>query len=142
LRRRAAEPGDAAALFGIFASTRPAEVAALPEALMRMQFEAQDQQYRAAYPDAAFDLVLEGETIVGRLYVDSAPERLHVIDIAILPEHRGRGIGTALLEELFAAGKPVSLHVERSNRARTLYERLGFREVEDRGLYLLLERAS
>jgi ribosomal protein S18 acetylase RimI-like enzyme len=140
LRRRAAEPGDAAALFAIFASTRPAEVAALPEELMRMQFDAQERHYRAAHPDATFGVVLEGDTVVGRLYIDDGPGAVHVIDVALLPEHRGRGIGTALLEELIKGDKPVTLHVERFNRARSLYERLGFREVEGRGVYVLLER--
>ncbi|HEX6939117.1 MAG TPA: GNAT family N-acetyltransferase, partial [Longimicrobiales bacterium] len=65
-------------------------------------------------------------------------------DIALLPEHRGRGIGTALLEALIAeadaAGKPVSIHVEQYNPARRLYARLGFREVEDLGVYVFMER--
>jgi hypothetical protein len=33
-----------------------------------------------------------------------------------------------------------NIHVERFNRARRFYERLGFREIADRGVYLLLER--
>ena len=38
-----------------------------------------------------------------------------------------------------AAGKPVRMHVERFNPARRLYGRLGFREIADKGVYLLLE---
>jgi ribosomal protein S18 acetylase RimI-like enzyme len=147
LRRRAVEPADADVLFAIFAATREEELALVPwsaeekKAFLRMQFDAQERHYRAAYPSASFELVFEGNTVVGRLYVDRGPEAVHVIDIAVLPEHRGRGIGTALLEEVVAAGRPVRLHVDRFSRARRLYERLGFREVEDRGVYVLLERA-
>ena len=39
-----------------------------------------------------------------------------------------------------AAGKPVSIHVERFNPELRLYARLGFRQVEDKGVYLLMSR--
>ena len=44
-----------------------------------------------------------------------------------------------LQAEASAAGKPLRIHVERFNPALRLYERLGFRLVEDRGIYLFLE---
>ena len=44
-----------------------------------------------------------------------------------------------LQSEAAAAGKPLRIHVERFNPALRLYERLGFRLVEDHGLYLFLE---
>jgi predicted GNAT family acetyltransferase len=60
-----------------------------------------------------------------------------------LPEHCTRGIGTTLLHglqsEAAAAGKPLRLHVERFNPALRLYERLGFRQIDDRGVYLFME---
>ena len=66
-----------------------------------------------------------------------------MIDIALLPEHRGRGVGTqlvrALLAEANAGGRRVTLNVERSNRARGLYERLGFQIVRDGEVYVDLE---
>lgn len=64
------------------------------------------------------------------------------MDIALLPPHRGRGVGSALLAALTAeaeaAGKPLTIHVERFNPALRLYQRLGFAAVEDKGVYLLL----
>jgi ribosomal protein S18 acetylase RimI-like enzyme len=52
-------------------------------------------------------------------------------------------VGTALvqevLEEARRAAKAVRIHVERGNPALRLYERLGFRLLEDRGVYLFLE---
>ena len=66
------------------------------------------------------------------------------MDIALLAEHRGDGIGTRLLEDLLAEGdagtKSVTIHVERMNPALRLYERLGFSVAEDKGVYLFLER--
>jgi len=109
-----------------------------------MQFDAQSRHYREHYRDAAFQVILRDGRPAGRLYVDRGPASIRIIDIALLAEHRRAGIGTALLAELLAEGdregKPVSLHVEHLNPAMRLYERLGFRRIEDTGVYYLLER--
>lgn len=78
----------------------------------------------------------------GRLYVHRSHGLLHIIDIALLPKMRGRGIGTRILNDLLteagAAGSSVRIYVENFNPARRLYERLGFRAIEERGLHLLM----
>jgi GNAT superfamily N-acetyltransferase len=70
-------------------------------------------------------------------------ESSDIADIALLPEYCNRGIGSALLRQLQAearaARKPLRIHVERFNPALRLYERLGFRQIEDKGVYLFLE---
>ena len=72
--------------------------------------------------------------------VNRTPDQILLVDIALLPEHRNAGIGTALvktvLSEAASAGKPVVLHVEKFNRARFLYERLGFSIFEWSDVYL------
>jgi len=108
-----------------------------------MQFEAQDAYYREHYHPATFDVIeVDGEP-TGRLYVARWEEEIRIIDVALLPEHRGRGIGTTLirglLDEAAATGKRLSTHVESHNPARRLYERLGFEEVAEHGLYRLME---
>ncbi len=112
----------------------------------RMQFGAQTADYRANYPDASFQIIERDGMAAGRLLVLRSEEAIHVIDIALLPEHRGAGIGTKLLKELQdeakAAGKPLTIHVERFNPALRLYERLGFKQVEEKGVYLLMEWRS
>jgi ribosomal protein S18 acetylase RimI-like enzyme len=111
-----------------------------------MQFRAQDTHYRAHYPRAQFLILLEGDTAVGRLYLDDHPAELRVMDIALLTEHRARGLGRAMMHAILKrarhAGQIVTLHVEHQNPARAWYERLGFREVEDRGVYLFMEWRS
>lgn len=108
----------------------------------RLQFNAQTTDYQRNYPDASFQIIERDGVAAGRLLVMREDEKIHVIDIALLPEHRGAGIGTKFLRELQdeakAAGKPLSIHVERFNPARRLYERLGFQQVEEKGVYLLL----
>jgi ribosomal protein S18 acetylase RimI-like enzyme len=146
---RSAEPGDREFLCRVYASTRLAELAVTgwPDdvklAFLRSQFEAQDRHYRAAHPSARFDVILADGEPAGRLYVVRSPERIHIIDIALLPGHRNRGLGSAILQTLLAEADAhrwrVSIHVEQENRARGFYERLGFQSLEQRGLYLLME---
>jgi ribosomal protein S18 acetylase RimI-like enzyme len=132
---RPAAEADSQLLRRVYAETRD-ELALLDWttdqklAFLEMQFCAQDRHYRGQFPNAAFAVIeLDGEP-AGRLYVDRTADRIHLLDIALLPEHRGRGVGTALLrqlqEEAAAAGIPVVLHVETSNPAASLYNDLGF----------------
>ena len=114
------------------------------DAFLGAQFEAQDAWYREAYAGASFEVILvEGEP-AGRLYLHRGRSEIRIVDIALLPEHRGGGVGTLLLRDLLAeadeAGKSVTIHVERLNPALRLYERLGFALAEDKGVYLFLER--
>ena len=133
----------------MYASTREEELRlvdwsdAQKAAFVRQQFEAQDAYYRENYDPATFDVIeVDGEP-AGRLYVARWEDEIRIIDIALLPEHRGCGVGTALLRELLdeaaEAGKRLSIHVELNNPAQRLYERLGFAPVEERGVYLLME---
>jgi ribosomal protein S18 acetylase RimI-like enzyme len=147
---RPAEAGDRELLFRVYASTRSEELAVVPwndaqkEAFLRAQFEAQDRWYREHYERASFDVVLVDGEPSGRLYVHRGESETRIVDIALLPEHRGDGVGTTLLRDLLdeadAAGRRVTIHVERFNPALRLYERLGFAVAEDKGVYLLLER--
>jgi GNAT superfamily N-acetyltransferase len=134
----------------LYASTRADELAQTgwpapqQQAFLAQQHRAQHQHYRTAFPNAEW-LILErsGENI-GRLYVDeSASDRTLLIDISLVGEARGRGLGAAILADLLAAageaGRSVSLHVERLNPARRLYVRLGFQLVRDMGVYLEME---
>ncbi len=148
LRPETAE--DLEFLYHLYASTRADEMAAVDwtpeekEAFLRLQFAAQRGHYREHYRDSRFDVIeREGEAI-GRLYVARRRDDIRVVDIALMPEHRGQGLGgglmRALLDEAAAAGKSVSIHVELHNPALRLYQRLGFQaKGEDDGVYRLME---
>jgi ribosomal protein S18 acetylase RimI-like enzyme len=114
------------------------------DAFLRSQFEAQDAWWHEHYAGASFDVVLVDGEPAGRLYVHRGDREIRIVDVALLPEHRGNGVGTSLLRDLLAeadaAGKSVTIHVERMNPALRLYERLGFSVAEDKGVYLFLER--
>ena len=140
---------DAAFLCSVYASTRTEELAVVPwtnaqkEAFLRMQFDAQDRYWRERNPAATYDVILVDGEPGGRLYVNRSGDEIRIVDIALLPDHRGRGVGALLingvLEEGIQTGRPVTIHVERTNRARALYERLGFRQISTTGVYDLLE---
>ena len=145
---RASAPEDRPLLCAIYGSTRAAELALVPwddaakHAFVAQQFAAQDEHYRRHYPGATLDVIEVGGTPAGRLYVHRGDADIRIMDIALLPQFRGRGIGTrllgGLLDEGRATGRTVSIHVERSNPARNLYERLGFRPAEEHGIYVLM----
>ncbi|MDY7092533.1 MAG: GNAT family N-acetyltransferase [Acidobacteriota bacterium] len=140
---------DEAFLMRVYFSTREEELRPVPwsdeqkAAFLEQQFRAQHDFYRQQFPDARFDLVLHYGQPVGRLYVDRREDEIRIIDIALLTEARGKGLGGRLLEELLAeareAGKAVRIHVERNNPALRLYHRLGFESIEDQGVYYLME---
>lgn len=131
----------------LYASTRAEEVAATgwpPEmqaAFLDQQHRAQHSYYRTAHPAGEW-LVIERDGVpVGRLYLAEFEGMLLLVDISLVPAARGTGLGTAILTDLFAGEKrPAVLHVERFNPARRLYERLGFGQVEDKGIYLRMIR--
>ena len=139
---------DGPLLRRIFASTRD-DLACLPlpEAqkaqLIEMQFRAQDGQFRGQYPGARFDLVLLDGAVAGRLYVDHREDEIELIDIALLPQYRQHGIGSALLRQLLgqaaAGGCRLLLQVARNNRALRLYQRAGFEIFADSGVYFSME---
>ena len=138
-------------LYRVFVTTRP-DITTLPwddsqkAAFLGMQFQAQHSHYQSHFPEAAYLVVENSGEPIGRLYVDRRSDKIHILDITLLPEHRGCGIGGKLLQDLVdegtAVGKPVSLYVERENTARELYRKLGFEPCEEQGLYLLMERPA
>lgn len=146
---RAETPEDEQFLYDLYATTRDYEMDLVPwpeaqkQAFLRQQCAAQLQHYRRHYADASFEIVLLNDVPIGRIYVRRTSDEIALIDISIVREYRGRGIGTRLTRQLLAEAeanhKKVSLYVEIMNPARRLYERLGFRVAEDQGIYLFME---
>jgi ribosomal protein S18 acetylase RimI-like enzyme len=149
---RPAAAADRDFLCGVYASTRAQELALLgwdgaaARAFVEQQFAAQDAHYRGHYAGATFDVIeVDGER-AGRLYLHGGEREVRIMDIALLPAFRGRGVGTSLLRSVLAearaSGRSVSVHVELTNPARALYERLGFEPVEVHGAHLLMVVAT
>jgi ribosomal protein S18 acetylase RimI-like enzyme len=141
---RPVEPADEPFLLRLYASTRADELALTDwtddqkAAFVRHQFDAQDSHYRQHYTTAEFDVILVDGEPAGRLYVDRWPGETRIVDIALLPERRGRGVGRELIERIQAEGRAVTIHVERFNPAQRLYARLGFVPEDAGPVYVLM----
>lgn len=146
---RTVRPDDEEFVYTIYASTRAEEMALVPwteeqrELFLRTQFAAQQQHYQGHYPEASHQLILFDQRPVGRFYVDRNGQEIRILDITILPENRGRGIGAPLIRRLIneaaVTGRRLTIYVESYNRSLTLFERLGFVPIEESGVHLLLE---
>jgi len=135
-------------LFRVYAGTRAEELAlvawdaAAKDAFLRAQFAAQQHSYAAQFPNAERSLVRCDGAPVGQLTVNRSAEELLLVDVALLPEWRHAGIGTALLTRLqgeaAGVGTPLRLHVLAGSRAVGLYHRLGFETVGRSGWHLAM----
>jgi ribosomal protein S18 acetylase RimI-like enzyme len=142
---RAASEEDLPFLFRVYASTREEELAPTgwseeqKHAFLAMQFDAQHRYYHEHFPAARFDVIEVAGEASGRLYVDRCTDEIRVIDIALLPQYRGAGIGGRLLRglqtEAASESRPIIIHVEQHNPAIRLYARLEFQPVADHGVY-------
>jgi ribosomal protein S18 acetylase RimI-like enzyme len=150
VRLRPVDDADRAFLVDLYASTREEELAQVEwpegarETFVEQQFAAQDHHYRANYPGATLDVIEVDGSPAGRLYVHRGPSDIRIMDIALAPGFRGRGIGTSLLRSLMdeadESARKLSIHVEQNNPARSLYDRLGFLPASEHGVYVLMER--
>ncbi|HMF56712.1 MAG TPA: GNAT family N-acetyltransferase [Pyrinomonadaceae bacterium] len=147
---RKALPEDEPFLYRLYASTRAEEMDAtgwdeqMREIFLHAQFRAQAEHYTKNFPDARHSIILVDGKPAGRFYVNRTEEEMRLVDLSILPEYRNGGTGTRLIREMLAEAEsarlPVRLHVLSFNPALKLYERLGFTLIEDKGLYLHMER--
>jgi len=132
----------------LYASTRMEELAvtdwsdAQKSAFLQMQHDAQHHHYQTHYTGSDFFVIERAGAPIGRLYFARWKSEHRIVDIALLPQHRGGGAGTALLldllDEAAAAGKAVTIHVEKFNPAMSLYRRLGFVAAGEEGAYDLM----
>ncbi len=133
----------------LYGSTREEEMALTgwsteqKQEFLDMQFTAQHQHYMQYFARASFDIIeFDGEP-VGRLYLDRRDDEIRIVDIALLPAYRGRGIGSRFLDDIMTEARDkkrvVRIHVENFNPALHFYENLGFRHMDTNGVYHLLE---
>lgn len=149
---RAETETDLPFLKRLYASAREAELAPLAQtwssdqldAFVDQQFAAQRHHYRSAIAGCRFAVIEHCSAPTGRLYLQPRITQIQLVDIALIPSHRGQGVGTAILTALIetarADGKGVGLFVEGYNPALRLYLRLGFTEIRRTPAYIEMER--
>ena len=141
IRLRPAKDSDQGFLFEVYYKAEDTALDGIEEPLrsqlLEMQFRAQRQHYSVAFPDATdyvIDIGMDPEARpIGRIYLDEAEARIHIVDIAILPSQQGQGWGTevvsSILDSAQAKEKVVTLRVNRLNSAIEFYRKLGFEIV-------------
>jgi GNAT superfamily N-acetyltransferase len=148
--RDVVQPDDAAFLLALYDTTRRSELSGLgwPDAqldtFIGMQFDAQNRHYAMLFPEADNLIVLVGDEPAGRLIVDRPEGEIRIVDIALLPRHRGVGVGGELIRQLCAEADrqqlPLRCHVVIDNDARRFWEHLAFEERGIDGVHVAMER--
>lgn len=125
---------------------------AITEDAMRSHVEAtwgawdpveQMRLHRANFRPQTHRIIVVDDTVAGLLAVEDFPTYTWLVKLYLLQAHRGRGIGSKVLEKLLddarAQGKQVTLQVLKVNeRAQRLYARHGFKITEERKALLFM----
>jgi ribosomal protein S18 acetylase RimI-like enzyme len=147
---RPAEEEDDSFIVTVYRSTREDELKITnwteqqKKAFIFMQSMAQLAEYKIKFPGAVFRIIIYKKKDAGRFYTWENEEEIRLIDITLLPQFRGRGIGTSLLQQLIKRSnkvqKKISLHVDPANPALQLYRRSGFIHIKNNGRYYYMEK--
>lgn len=91
----------------------------------------QQRQFEDKWAQGQYQLICLAGVPVGVLWAAVDVDHVFINELLILPEQQGLGIGTQVLRDVLgdasARNVPVRLKVLLRNRARALYERLGFK---------------
>ncbi|MBS1792006.1 MAG: GNAT family N-acetyltransferase [Acidobacteria bacterium] len=147
IRLRSSVPEDEDFLVAVYGSTRQQELAMVPwteeqkEAFVRFQLKAQLAHYQNEYPNAEYSIILFDDQPVGRLYIDRREDDLRIMDITLLPEHRGKGISSPiirhLMDEASVLEKRLSINLDKLSQSQPIFEHFGFNPAEDSGFHVL-----
>jgi len=93
-------------------------------------FRLRDQFHKEIDVTNCHVIIVDGID-AGYVSIEDKGEFWYIDAIAIAPKYQKKGVGTAALKSVLAeAGTlPVRLNVLHVNRAKSLYERLGFRTI-------------
>lgn len=135
---------DRELLLAVYAASRAIELSMVPwddeqkRAFVAQQLDAQTAFYAEKYADASHEIIVVDDIDVGRLYVDRREGEIAILDVAVLVGHRGRGVGTSVIEalkaEAAASNCTVGVYVEVYNPSQKLFEKLGFVMTSDDGM--------
>lgn len=102
--------------------------------LMQWNEDAQRRGIEATLGDDDASILISDDTDAGWLHVVETRRDIHLGHLYLAPQARNHGLGTKFLrwmgERARRKNKNFTLDVLKNNRARRLYERLGFRIIE------------
>ena len=102
----------------------------------------QEESFRQRFKPDGWNIIVVDNQDVGALRVRRKEMEIHLVNIAILPQYQGHGLGSriinSVLEEARDTDLPVTLQVLKVNPARGLYERLGFTVIGETETHYLM----
>ena len=127
---RRIEPKDEAFCWTIYRDA----MQPLTAELMQWSEANQRRGIEEAVRDDDASILVAGEVDAGWLHVIETRRDIHLGHLYLAPPARNKGLGTKFLrwmgERAIRKQKSFTLEVLKNNRARGLYERLGFRIIE------------
>jgi ribosomal protein S18 acetylase RimI-like enzyme len=101
--------------------------------LLNLQYQARRSGIQTLGPGGCSRIIEMNRESAGWLFVSDLEGQIRIVEIMVLAEYRGLGIGSAVIRDVLTAaaqtGKLVTLAVNAMNeRALRLYERLGFQK--------------
>ena len=97
---------------------------------------AEQEVFERKWAEQQYQIVERDGQRLGVIWTTRETDHIWLREIQVCPSHRNRGMGTALITQLTDEARalqvPLRLRVLTANRAKALYERLGFRVT---GLY-------
>jgi len=147
--RQAIPREDDLFLFEVYASSRQAEMALwgweeeAQRQFLQMQHSCQQRSYQMQYGNLECRIILLDGIKVGRILTAVTEEEMVLVDITLLANFQGQGIGTTLIDQLqqkaAKAGLSVRLSVFDGNPAQQLYERMGFCSIAKAEPYTVMK---
>lgn len=125
-------PDDLPEVMAIERETFPSD--AWSEGMMRGELAEQPRSRH-------YVVALDGREVIGYAGLSAAADQADVQTVAVREEHRGKGVGSAMLTELLAeaarrGATEIFLEVRADNPgARSIYERFGFAQISVRRNY-------
>jgi ribosomal protein S18 acetylase RimI-like enzyme len=146
LKLRLARDDDDKFLFNLFYDVRAREFtdAGIPLAqlmpILELQHKAQIYSYSNEFPSATNSIIVFNEKCVGRILIQKNEKSAHLIDIAILQEFRGKGLGSFLINKMKSECDQIRLSVYAANiLAIKFYEKHLFQISKNDVMYLNME---
>ncbi len=147
LKQRPVNNDDTGFLKDLYCQSRDYEttVANIPaetlKQFLHQQFLLQTEHFNRVYKNAECNLIQYQGAAIGRIYFNQENENLHLIDITLLRNYRGLGIGRFFITNLLSKTKVrTTLYVNERNPALFFYKKLGFKELEKEQGYIYMER--
>ena len=109
---------------------------------VEMQFKSQVLHYSSQYSNSLQQVIERDGVRVGRLYLNRTADELEILDFTVLPEHRGFGTGSAVIEgildEARRTARSARIFVESYSPHVSFFEHRGFERTKEEGMNVLM----